>query len=110
MLAGGENAPGTEAGFGDHRAAGFGDGDKMGENPWIAPSLRAVGGAYGAIFAGLVVLHQDRADSIGSHIARQFARRQPQTFEFSAHRRPARVDLAAARQDAIGTGGPGGLL
>ena len=64
----------------------------------------------GAIFVAIVGLHQDRADAVGAHRRRQRAIGQPFAFEIAAHLRPARIDRAAARGEAMLAGRSGRLL
>src|ERR1700683_4761855 len=82
----------------------------MGDPAGIAPPESTRRRAEGAIFVGVVRLHEDRADSVGAKVLRQGAAGQPLAFEIPAQARPRRIDRAAAAGYALNACRPRGLL
>src|SRR5271168_19594 len=82
----------------------------MGEHAGAAPRESTRRRADGAIFVGVVRLHEDRADSVGAKVLRQGAAGQPLAFEIPAQARPRRIDRAAAAGYAMNACRPRGLL
>ena len=106
----GENTPRRQAGLGDHDTPRFGDRHEMSEHAGMAPGERTRRRADGAIFVGVMRLHQDRADAVRTKVRRQFAVGQPFAFEIPAEARSSQIDRAAAARCAMDAGRPGCFL
>ena len=81
----------------------------MGEYPRLSPCERSFGRADGAVFVGVMRLHQNRADPVGAEVTRQIASREPLAFEIATDLRARCVDRQPPPETQFTQAGPAAL-